>query len=105
MTEINVNGKAHKVHVDPGTPLLCVIRDQLGVTGQVRLRHSAMRLLPVRSDHGHGEKNGSVERRFQDCNESVGAGRSRVAARLTSRWNGFAWRSCGLAFETPSVRQ
>lgn len=73
MTEINVNGKVHKVHVDPGTPLLCVIRDQLGVTGQVRLRHSAMRLLPVRSDHGHGEKNGSVERRFRDCNESVSA--------------------------------
>lgn len=32
-----------------------------------------MRLLPVRSDHGHWEKNDSIERRFRDCNESVSA--------------------------------
>ncbi len=33
MTQITVNGKAHDVDVDPTTPLLWVIREQLGLTG------------------------------------------------------------------------
>lgn len=31
--ELNVNGKVHKVDVDPNTPLLWVIREQVGLTG------------------------------------------------------------------------
>jgi isoquinoline 1-oxidoreductase alpha subunit len=31
--ELNVNGTAHSVDVDPATPLLWVIRDSLGLTG------------------------------------------------------------------------
>jgi isoquinoline 1-oxidoreductase alpha subunit len=33
MTKINVNGKIHIVDADPNTPLLWVIREQLGMTG------------------------------------------------------------------------
>jgi len=33
MTKININGKVHTVDVDPNTPLLWVIREQLGLTG------------------------------------------------------------------------
>jgi isoquinoline 1-oxidoreductase alpha subunit len=33
MTKINVNGKIHTVDADPSTPLLWVIREQLGMTG------------------------------------------------------------------------
>ena len=33
MIQLNVNGKLHKVDADPATPLLWVIREQLGLTG------------------------------------------------------------------------
>jgi isoquinoline 1-oxidoreductase alpha subunit len=33
MISITVNGKAHRLDVEPGTPLLWVIRDELGLTG------------------------------------------------------------------------
>ena len=33
MTQLNVNGKAVEVDVDPDTPLLWVLRDTLGLTG------------------------------------------------------------------------
>jgi isoquinoline 1-oxidoreductase alpha subunit len=33
MKKINVNGKIHTVDADPNTPLLWVIREQLGMTG------------------------------------------------------------------------
>ena len=33
MAELNVNGKVHTVDVEPETPLLWVIREQLGLTG------------------------------------------------------------------------
>jgi isoquinoline 1-oxidoreductase alpha subunit len=33
MTKLNVNGRVHEVQVDPETPLLWVIREQLGMTG------------------------------------------------------------------------
>lgn len=33
MAKITVNGTAHEVDVDPQTPLLWVIRDELGLTG------------------------------------------------------------------------
>jgi isoquinoline 1-oxidoreductase alpha subunit len=33
MTELNINGKAVKVDVDPATPLLWALRDSLGLTG------------------------------------------------------------------------
>ena len=31
--ELNVNGQAKKVNVDPGTPLLWVLREELKMTG------------------------------------------------------------------------
>jgi aerobic-type carbon monoxide dehydrogenase small subunit (CoxS/CutS family) len=31
--ELTVNGKSYAVHSDPETPLLCVLRDELGLTG------------------------------------------------------------------------
>jgi isoquinoline 1-oxidoreductase alpha subunit len=31
--QINVNGRSHEVNVEPDTPLLWVIRDQVGLTG------------------------------------------------------------------------
>ena len=33
MAKLNVNGKAHDYQADPGTPLLWVLREQLGMTG------------------------------------------------------------------------
>jgi isoquinoline 1-oxidoreductase alpha subunit len=33
MTKLNVNGKTHEVDVDPDTPLLWAIREQVGLTG------------------------------------------------------------------------
>ncbi len=33
MVNLTINGKAHKVDVDPSTPLLWVIREQVGLTG------------------------------------------------------------------------
>src|SRR6202162_6081316 len=33
MAALNINGKAHQVDVDPNTPLLWVIREQIGLTG------------------------------------------------------------------------
>jgi aerobic-type carbon monoxide dehydrogenase small subunit (CoxS/CutS family) len=31
--EIQINGKPHQIHYDPDTPLLSVLRDELGLTG------------------------------------------------------------------------
>jgi len=33
MIEVNVNGRSHRVDVEPDTPLLWVLRDALGMTG------------------------------------------------------------------------
>jgi isoquinoline 1-oxidoreductase alpha subunit len=33
MVRLTINGKSHEVDVDPSTPLLWVIRDQIGLTG------------------------------------------------------------------------
>ena len=33
MAKLNVNGKVHDYQADPGTPLLWVLREQLGMTG------------------------------------------------------------------------
>jgi isoquinoline 1-oxidoreductase subunit alpha len=33
MPQLNVNGKVHEVDADPDTPLLWVLREQLGLTG------------------------------------------------------------------------
>jgi isoquinoline 1-oxidoreductase subunit alpha len=33
MVRLNINGSAHEVEVDPDTPLLWVIREQIGLTG------------------------------------------------------------------------
>ena len=33
MADLNVNGKTHQVDVDPNTPLLWVLREQIGLTG------------------------------------------------------------------------
>ncbi len=46
MISFTVNGKAHRLDVEPETPLLWVLRDELGLTGhQIWLRHRAMRRL------------------------------------------------------------
>ena len=33
MAKLNINGRVHDVHVEPETPLLWVIREQVGLTG------------------------------------------------------------------------
>ena len=33
MTQLNINGRSHQVDVEPDTPLLWVIREQVGLTG------------------------------------------------------------------------
>ena len=37
--DVTINGKTYQVEAEPDTPLLWVIRDELGVTGTVWLRH------------------------------------------------------------------
>lgn len=52
------------------------------------------------------EKLGSVHRRFQDCNESIGAEPEPLGSQTYIALEWFlAWRGKGLAIETPSVRQ
>lgn len=52
------------------------------------------------------EKIGSVERRFQDCNESIGAEPEPLGSQTYIALEWFlAWRGRGLPIETPSVRQ
>ena len=44
MPRLTVNGKSHDIDVDPNTPLLWVLREQVGLTGhQIWLRHCTMR--------------------------------------------------------------
>ena len=33
MPQLNINGRSHEVNVEPDTPLLWVIREQVGLTG------------------------------------------------------------------------
>ena len=33
MAQLNINGRVHNVQVEPETPLLWVIREQVGLTG------------------------------------------------------------------------
>ena len=33
MAQLNINGRSHQVDVEPDTPLLWVIREQVGLTG------------------------------------------------------------------------
>ena len=35
MTTLTINGKAHDVDADPGTPLLWVLREWVGMTGSM----------------------------------------------------------------------
>ncbi len=52
--EIEVNGKRYPVHYDPQTPLLYVLRDELGLTGSkygCGGRRISVRLLHTRHDH------------------------------------------------------
>ncbi len=52
------------------------------------------------------EKLGSVHRRFQDCNESIGAEPEPLGSQTYIALEWFlAWRGRGLPIETPSVRQ
>ena len=34
LNEIDVNGMKHPIHADPDTPLLFVLRDEIGLTGR-----------------------------------------------------------------------
>jgi hypothetical protein len=43
MIGFSVNGKRVDLHVDPSTPLLCVIREHLGLAGTKYVRYGAMR--------------------------------------------------------------
>ena len=46
MARLNVNGKNREFNAEPDTPLLWVLREQLGPhRHQIRLRHRAMRRL------------------------------------------------------------
>ena len=47
MAELNVNGKKYKVDVDPETPLLWVIREQVGLTGTKYGCGGSMRRLHI----------------------------------------------------------
>jgi len=45
MIKLTVNGKTHELDVEGDTPLLWAIRDDVGLTGQVRLRCRRVRRL------------------------------------------------------------
>ena len=100
MTTLQVNGRNHTVDVDPGTPVLWALRDNLGMTGTkfgcgaalcgactVHLDGQAIRscITPV----------GSVEGRAITTIEAVAQGEDRVGRAVHAAWVKHDVAQCG----------
>ena len=100
MTTLQVNGRNHTVDVDPGTPVLWALRDNLGMTGTkfgcgaalcgactVHVDGQAIRscITPV----------GSVEGRAITTIESVTQGDDRVGRAVHAAWVKHDVAQCG----------
>jgi isoquinoline 1-oxidoreductase subunit alpha len=100
MTTLQVNGRNHTVDVDPGTPVLWALRDNLGMTGTkfgcgaalcgactVHVDGQAIRscITPV----------GSVEGRAITTIEAVTQGEDRVGRAVHEAWVKHDVAQCG----------
>jgi isoquinoline 1-oxidoreductase alpha subunit len=100
MTTLQVNGRQHTVDVDPGTPVLWALRDNLGMTGTkfgcgaalcgactVHVDGQAIRscITPV----------GSVEGRAITTIEAVTQGDDRVGRAVHAAWVKHDVAQCG----------
>lgn len=100
MTTLQVNGRSHTLDVDPGTPVLWALRDNLGMTGTkfgcgaalcgactVHLDGQAIRscITPV----------GSVEGRAITTIEAVAQGEDRVGRAVHEAWVKHDVAQCG----------
>lgn len=100
MTTLQVNGRHHTVDVDPGTPVLWALRDNLGMTGTkfgcgaalcgactVHVDGQAIRscITPV----------GSVEGRAITTIEAVTQGEDRVGRAVHEAWVKHDVAQCG----------
>ncbi len=100
MTTLQVNGRNHTVDVDPGTPVLWALRDNLGMTGTkfgcgaalcgactVHVDGQAIRscITPV----------GSVEGRAITTIEAVTQGEDRVGRAVHEAWVRHDVAQCG----------
>jgi isoquinoline 1-oxidoreductase alpha subunit len=100
MTTLQVNGRNHTLDVDPGTPVLWALRDNLGMTGTkfgcgaalcgactVHLDGQAIRscITPV----------GSVEGRAITTIEAVAQGEDRVGRAVHEAWVKHDVAQCG----------
>ncbi|NIM43801.1 MAG: 2Fe-2S iron-sulfur cluster binding domain-containing protein [Hydrogenophaga sp.] len=100
MTTLQVNGRNHTVDVDPGTPVLWALRDNLGLTGTkfgcgaalcgactVHVDGQAIRscITPV----------GSVEGRAITTIEAVTQGEDRVGRAVHEAWVRHDVAQCG----------
>jgi len=100
MTTLQVNGRNHTVDVDPGTPVLWALRDNLGMTGTkfgcgaalcgactVHVDGQAIRscITPV----------GSVEGRAITTIEAVTQGEDRVGRAVHAAWVKHDVAQCG----------
>ena len=100
MTTLNVNGSAHAVDVDPGTPILWALRDTLGMTGTkfgcgmaqcgactVHLNGQAIRSCVTPVSAAAGQAITTIE--------AVTGGRDRVGQAVHAAWVKHDVAQCG----------
>jgi len=84
MVELKINGKTHKVDIEPDTPLLWVIRDTVGLTGTkygcgiqqcgactVLIKGRPVRSCGVTLEEVHGKEITTIEGLSDDNNHPV----------------------------------
>ncbi len=100
MSTLNVNGRAHTVDADPGTPILWALRDSLGLTGTkfgcgaalcgactVHLDGQAIRSCITPISAAEGKKVTTVE--------AITGGTDRVGAAVHAAWVKHDVAQCG----------
>lgn len=100
MTTLHVNGRAHALDIDPGTPVLWALRDSLGLTGTkfgcgmaqcgactVHVDGKAVRSCVTPVSAVEGQKVTTVE--------SVTAGADRVGKAVHAAWVKHDVAQCG----------
>jgi cytochrome c len=134
MARLDINGKTHDVDVEADTPLLWVIREQVGLTGTkygcgvaecgacylacagCHDRNWGKRLLAETVSQGHPtafpayrlewQSLGSLQRRTRACLFAIRADVPPPGAAVLAEVEFYlAWRAQGLPLETPGVRR
>jgi isoquinoline 1-oxidoreductase alpha subunit len=87
MVRLTINGKTHEVDVDPNTPLLWVIREQVGLTGTctVHINGSAVRSCVMPASAAVGQKITTIE----------GLAKGRTLHKVQAAWIKHEVPQCG----------